>query len=261
MILDTIAASARKRVEAAKQRKSLERIKAKALAQPSNKDFPFERALAGERLSFICEVKKASPSKGVIAEDFPYLQIAEDYERAGASAISVLTEPEFFKGSDVCLREIRETVSVPLLRKDFTVDEYQLYEAKCLGADAILLICALLDTGTIRDYLSVCDSLGLSALVEAHTAGEVESALSAGARLVGVNNRNLQTFEVDLDTSVKLRRLVPPEVLFVAESGIHTAGDVALLKEAGVHAVLIGESFMRSSDKAAMLARLRGESS
>ncbi len=221
--------------------------------------FPFERALSGDGMAFICECKKASPSKGLIAAEFPYVQIAREYESAGASAVSVLTEPKWFLGRDEYLREIAEAVKIPCLRKDFTVDEYMLYEAKTLGASAVLLICALLDTETLRRYIAVCDALGLSALVEAHDEAEIGSAVSAGARVIGVNNRNLKDFTVNLNNSCCLHALAPKETLFVAESGIRTADDVQTLQDCGVNAVLIGETLMRAPDKAAMLAKLRGE--
>jgi indole-3-glycerol phosphate synthase len=195
----------------------------------------------------------------VISEDFPYLDIAREYEAAGACAISVLTEPDFFQGSNRYLSEISQQVKVPLLRKDFTIDEYQIYEAKVIGADAVLLICALLDTDTIRHYVEICNNLGLSALVEANTAQEVESAVAADAKIIGVNNRNLKTFEVHLETCTALRPLVPDGVLFVAESGIQTAEDIAILRQAGVDAVLIGETLMRSNDKSTALQNLRGK--
>ena len=204
-------------------------------------------------MSFICEVKKASPSKGLIAHDFPYVDIAKDYEAAGASAISVLTEPEYFLGSNEYLKEIRRHVSVPLLRKDFTVDPYQIFEAKVIGASAVLLICALLDTETLRTGIHLCDSLGMSALVEAHDEEEIKSALRAGARIIGVNNRNLKTFSVDFSNSIRLRSLVPDDVLFVAESGVKSADDIRLLHEAGVDGVLIGETLMRAADKKKIL--------
>ena len=222
------------------------------------KDRAFEKALSGNRLSFICEVKKASPSKGVIAEDFPYLDIAREYEAAGASAVSVLTEPELFLGDDRYLAEIKQSVSIPVLRKDFTVDEYMIYRAALMGADAVLLICSLLDTETIKEYITICDVLGISALVEAHNEKETESALKAGARIIGVNNRDLRDFSVDIGNSLRLRRLVPDDVLFVAESGIRTAGDIKQLEQAGVNAVLIGETLMRAKDKKAELDLLRG---
>ena len=209
-------------------------------------------------MSFICEVKKASPSKGIIAEDFPYVEIAKDYERSGASAISVLTEPQWFKGENAYLEEISKNVSIPLLRKNFTVCEYQIYEAKLIGASAVLLICSLLDNETIREWIKICDTLGLSALVEAHTEEEVKSAVSAGARIIGVNNRNLRDFTVDITNSIRLRNLVPSEILFVAESGIKTRADVAELENTGVNGVLIGETLMRSKDKKAMLDELKG---
>lgn len=258
MILNTIALSTKNRVEQAKNIVSLENLKEKAFSVKTEHPFRFEKVLEGSELSFICEVKKASPSKGVIAAEFPYLSIAAEYEAAGASAISVLTEPEFFQGSNRYLTEISQAVHIPILRKDFTVDEYQIYEAKTLGADAVLLICALLDTKILSEYISVCNKLEFSALVEAHTEEELKSALQAGARIIGVNNRNLKTFEVDLDTCMNLRRLVPQNVIFVAESGIKTAQDVAVLKQAKVNAVLVGETLMRSQDKKAELDRLKG---
>ena len=198
MILETIAQANRERYEKIMQTVSLEEIKQKALAMEINSDFPFEKALEKNGISYICEVKKASPSKGIIAEDFPYVQIAKEYENAGASAISVLTEPQWFKGENRYLQEMSQNVNIPLLRKDFTVCEYQIYEAKVIGASAVLLICALLDTDTIREWIKICDTLGLSALVEAHTEEEVQSALDAGARIIGVNNRNLKDFTVDI---------------------------------------------------------------
>ena len=259
MILDQIVASTRRRVEALKAHTPADELRAQAQAAAmANSCFPFEAALKKPDIAFICEVKKASPSKGVIAADFPYLDIARGYEAAGADAISVLTEPEYFLGSGAYLTEIRAQVSLPLLRKDFIVDDCQLYESKLLGADAVLLICALLGTETIRAYIEICDTLGLSALVEAHDEREVRSALDAGARIIGVNNRDLRTFDVDLNTCVRLRPLVPNNIRFVAESGIRTAGDVALLRDSGVDAVLVGETLMRSGDKSAALEGLRG---
>jgi indole-3-glycerol phosphate synthase len=257
-ILETIAAHARERVAAAKERVSLEEIREKALAMNCETGFPFEKALGGEEISFICECKKASPSKGLIAADFPYLQIAREYEAAGASCISVLTEPKWFLGEDRFLSEIAETVSIPCLRKDFTVDAYMIYEAKTLGASAVLLIVSLLDRETLREYIWLCDRLGLSALVEAHDEGEIDAAVAAGARIIGVNNRNLKDFTVDIGNSGRLRSLVPPEVRFVAESGIKTAADIDALRQAKVDAVLIGETLMRAADKKAMLDSLRG---
>ena len=262
MILDDLAAATRARVERKKTQITLETVKKKALdlAQQEGKfTFPFEQAIAKDDISFICEVKKASPSKGIIAEDFPYLQIAIDYEKAGADCISVLTETDYFKGEDKFLREINDTVKIPTIRKDFIIDEYMIYEAKVLGASCILLIAALLDTATIRRYKAICDSLGLSALVEAHDEAEVASAIEAGARMIGVNNRNLKDFTVDIHNSTRLRGLVPKEILFVAESGIKTAADIEVLREAGVNGVLIGETLMRSPNKAQMLDTLRGK--
>lgn len=257
MILDNIAASVRKRLEAQKKLVPLDEVKNLAQAD-IKRSFSFEKALRSGGMSFICEIKRASPSKGHIVSAFPYLQIAEDYEAAGADAISVLTEPDYFLGSAAYLKEIRARVSLPLLRKDFIVDEYQIYESKIIGADAILLICALLDADTLKKYLELSRALGLSALVEAHDAEEVKMAVSAGARIIGVNNRNLKTFEVDIHNCLGLRPLVPNDILFVAESGIKTATDIDTLRKAKVDAVLIGETLMRSEDKKAALEKLRG---
>ena len=256
-ILDQLAEHARQRVAAAKAVKPLSEIEREALALPKG-DFPFERALSGENLAFICECKKASPSRGLIAPDFPYLAIARDYEAAGAEAISVLTEPKWFLGSDDYLREIAKNASVPCLRKDFTVDEYMLYQAKRLGASAALLICAILDEARLRDYIQICDGLGLSALVETHDAAEVGMALRAGARIVGVNNRNLKDFTVDTGNSRRLRTLIPRDVLFVSESGVRDASDVQAARWMGADAVLVGEALMRATDVRAKLAELRG---
>lgn len=258
MILDEIAAKTRIRIGEEKQALSTQSARKAALATDTNTGFPFFKALKEGSLSYICEVKKASPSKGIIAEDFPYLQIAVDYEKAGASAISVLTEPYYFKGSDSYLTEISKSVSIPIIRKDFTVDEHQLYTAKLIGASAVLLICALLDSDTIKRYLEICRSLGLSAVVEAHDEYEVESALKAGADIIGVNNRNLKDFTVDINNCLRLRKLVPDSCVFVAESGIKTADDIAALRGNGVDAVLIGETLMRAADKAAALRELNG---
>lgn len=259
MILETIAQANKKRYNEIQKRVPLEQIKNQALNIKAAFDFPFERALAKDGMSYICEVKKASPSKGIIAEDFPYVQIAKDYEQAGASAISVLTEPQWFKGENRFLQEISQNVKLPLLRKDFTVCEYQIYEAKAIGASAVLLICALLDTDTIKRWIKLCDSLGLSALVEAHTEDEVNSAVNAGARVIGVNNRNLKDFTVDITTCTRLRELVPKDILFVGESGIKTAKDIKNLKKANVNGVLIGETLMRSNNKKSALELLNGE--
>ena len=256
-ILDQLAEHARQRVEAAKQTLPLAKIKRQALALPKG-DFRFEKALAKPGLAFICECKKASPSKGLIAPEFPYLQIAKAYQVAGADAISVLTEPKWFLGSDTYLREIASAVSTPCLRKDFTMDEYMLYEAKLLGASAVLLICAILSDAQLKEYLAICDSLGLSALVEAHDDAEVDRALKAGARILGVNNRNLKDFTVDTANSRRLRSRIPQDVLFVSESGVKTAEDVARLAAIGADAVLIGEALVRAPDKTAKLQELKG---
>ncbi len=257
-ILDRLAEHARERVAQNKARVPTAELRQRALAMPRG-NFSFENALRKPGLSFICECKKASPSKGLIAPDYPYRQIAEAYEAAGADAISVLTEPKWFLGSDRCLEEIARAVSIPCLRKDFIVDEYMLYEAKLLGASAVLLIVSLLSEEQLREYSGICDELGLSALVEAHDEPELGTALRAGARLVGVNNRSLRDFSVDTGNSRRLRRLVPPEVLFVSESGVSSPADVQALRAIGADAVLVGEALMRAPDKTARLAELRGE--
>lgn len=259
MILDEIAEKTRIRVAGAKQKISPEEMKQKALACEIDREFPFEKELRKKSISFICEVKKASPSKGIIAEKFDYRSIAESYEEAGAGAISVLTEPEYFKGSIEYLKEIAEDVKIPLLRKDFTVDEYMIYEAKAAGASIVLLICAILDEETLKRYIEIADSLGLSALVEAHDKEEIQMALRAKARIIGVNNRNLKDFTVDIHNGIRLREMVPQDVLFVAESGIRTREDIEELEKAHVNGVLIGETFMRAENKKAMLAELKGE--
>ena len=258
MILEEIAARTVQRVAEEKAAVPLSEMKKRAEALDANTGFPFRKALSGDEISFICEVKRASPSKGLIAPDFPYLDIARDYERAGASAISCLTEPFWFKGRDEYLAEISNAVTIPVLRKDFTVDEYMIYQAKTLGASAVLLICSILSKEQLSEYLGIAHSLGLSALVEAHDEDEVRTALSVGAGIIGVSNRDLRTFTVDINNSARLRKLVPPEVLFVSESGIKTAADIEALRSNGTNAVLIGEMLMRSPDKKAALDELRG---
>lgn len=256
-ILEQLADHARQRTEQAKRVLPPEEIRHQALSLPKG-DFPFQQALKKPGVSFICECKKASPSKGLIAPNFPYLEIAKEYEAAGADCISVLTEPKWFLGNDEYLKEIAESVLIPCLRKDFTVDEYQIYQAKVLGASAVLLICSVLTEDQMKDYIRICDELGLSALVEVHDEQEVQTAINAGARIIGVNNRNLKDFSVDTGNSRRLRELIPPDVLFVSESGVRTAEDVETLRKIGADAVLIGETLMRASDKRAKLAELRG---
>lgn len=256
-ILEQLADHARQRTEQAKRVLPPEEIRHQALSLPKG-DFPFQQALKKPGVSFICECKKASPSKGLIAPNFPYLEIAKEYEAAGADCISVLTEPKWFLGNDEYLKKIAEAVLIPCLRKDFTVDEYQIYQAKVLGASAVLLICSVLTEDQMKDYIRICDELGLSALVEVHDEQEVQTALNTGARIIGVNNRNLKDFSVDTDNSRRLRELIPPGVLFVSESGVRTAEDVEILRKIGADAVLIGETLMRASDKRAKLAELRG---
>jgi indole-3-glycerol phosphate synthase len=261
-ILDEIAGKTRLRVAAAKNAAPLGRVQKEALALAEKEgaaDFPFERAIAAPGLSFICEVKKASPSKGVIAADFPYLQIALEYEAAGGAAVSVLTEPDYFLGADKYLWEIAEAVSIPALRKDFIIDPYQIYEAKLLGAKAVLLICALLDDDTLGEYIKIADELGLSSLVEIHGGTEAEQALRSGARIIGINNRDLKTFQVDLGVTARLRPLLPAGILTVAESGIKSPQDVRALSGLNLDAALLGESLMRTPDKKRFLAELKGE--
>lgn len=260
MILDEIANYARKRVFIDKQENSLDILQQLCTtgAAPARPAFCFEQAVRRDGLSFICEVKKASPSKGIIAKNFPYLDIAAEYEQAGADCISCLTEPKWFLGSDQIFTDIRKRVNTPMIRKDFTVDEYQIYQAKLMGADAVLLICALLDTRTIAQYLELCEQLGLSALVETHDETEIRSAVQAGAKIIGVNNRNLKDFSVDFSNAARLRDLIPANCLYVAESGVKTVEDVAALRKIGADAVLMGEVLMRAPDKTALLAQMRG---
>ena len=258
MILDTIVEATKIRVAKEKQVESPEAVKAAALALPSDTGFPFEAALRQQDFNFICEVKKASPSKGIIAEHFPYLDIAKEYEVAGAAAISVLTEPDFFKGDKKYLQEIASTVKIPVLRKDFIIDEYQIYQAKVWGASAILLICACLDVPTLTKFRELADSLGLSSLVEAHDEQEVQMAIDCGARIIGVNNRNLKDFTVDVQNSVRLRNLVQDDVIFVSESGLETPEDIQVLRDNNIGVALMGETFMRSPNKVEKLAYLYG---
>ena len=258
MILDTIVETTKIRVAQEKQVESPEAVKAAALALPSDTGFPFEAALRQQDFNFICEVKKASPSKGIIAEHFPYLDIAKEYEVAGAAAISVLTEPDFFKGDKKYLQEIASTVKIPVLRKDFIIDEYQIYQAKVWGASAILLICACLDVPTLTKFRELADSLGLSSLVEAHDEKEVQMAIDCGARIIGVNNRNLKDFTVDVQNSVRLRNLVQDDVIFVSESGLETPEDIQVLRDNNIGVALMGETFMRSPNKVEKLAYLYG---
>lgn len=258
MILDKIVEATKIRVAQEKQVESPEAVKAAALALPSDTGFPFEAALRQQDFNFICEVKKASPSKGIIAEHFPYLDIAKEYEVAGAAAISVLTEPDFFKGDKKYLQEIASTVKIPVLRKDFIIDEYQIYQAKVWGASAILLICACLDVSTLTKFRELADSLGLSSLVEAHDEKEVQMAIDCGARIIGVNNRNLKDFTVDVQNSVRLRNLVQDDVIFVSESGLETPEDIQVLRDNNIGVALMGETFMRSPNKVEKLAYLYG---
>lgn len=258
-ILQTIANKTKERIEKQKALHPLEELKQACAKLPIKQDFPFEQALRKEGLSYICECKKASPSKGLIDEDFNYLQIAKEYEKVGARAISVLTEPKFFLGSDQYLQEIAQEVKIPCLRKDFIIDEYMIYQAKLLGAQAILLIVSLLDTQTLKQYLDLATSLGLSCLVETHDEAEIKQAIAVGAKIIGVNNRNLRNFQVNVENTLNLRQAIPKEILMVAESGIQNRSDIALLEKAQIDAVLIGETLMKASDRQAKMAELRGE--
>ncbi|PYG85822.1 indole-3-glycerol phosphate synthase [Ruminiclostridium sufflavum DSM 19573] len=257
MILNKIVEYTKIRLETAKAINSLENLKANSKKFQTFLPFTFENALKTKDIAFICEVKKASPSKGIIAEHFPYIQIAKEYEKAGANAVSVLTEPHYFMGSNEYLREIKKQISVPVLRKDFIIDPYQIYEAQLIGADAVLLICSLLDTNQLKEYIKIADSLGLSCLVEAHDEAELYSALEADARIIGVNNRDLKTFEVDIGISAKLRKLVPGNKTFVSESGIKTPSDISVLRQNGTNAVLIGETLMKSGNITCELEKLK----
>lgn len=261
-IIETIAENNRRLVLYSQTIKPLSKVRGEAFEAAdrifsAHKEYAFEKALAAPQMSFICECKKASPSKGIIAPNFPYLDIAREYEQAGAAAISVLTEPRWFLGSVVYLRQIASQVSVPCLRKDFVIDEYMIYEAVANGASAVLLICALLDEVTLRDYIQICRTLNISALVEAHDESEALMALRAGARIIGVNNRNLKDFSVDSANCLRLRQTVGDDAIFVAESGIRSRSDVELLERSHVDAVLIGEAVMRAENKTEFLNSLR----
>lgn len=256
-ILEQLADHARERTENAKKTYPLEKLREQALSLPQL-NFAFEKAIRKKELSFICECKKASPSREIIAHNFPYLQIAKEYEAAGADCISVLTEPKWFLGNKEYLHQIASTVSIPCLRKDFTVDEYMIYESRILGASAVLLICSILSERQIGEYIQICDAMGISALVEAHDEQEIAMAVHVGARLIGVNNRNLRDFTVDTENSFRFREMIPRDILFVSESGIRNAQDVEKLRQVGADAVLIGETLMRAENKAAKLTELRG---
>ena len=254
-ILDTIAAHARERVAADRRREPLEQLMA-GCAEPGG-GAAFYDAVRKPGLSFICEIKRASPSKGLIDPVFDYLSIARDYEAAGADCVSCLTEPKWFLGSDGIFADVRREIALPMLRKDFVVDEYQIYQAKALGADCVLLICALHDAGTIARWLELCDGLGLAALVEAHDAREIDMAAAAGAKMIGVNNRNLKDFSVDFSNAARLRERIPANALYVAESGVRGPEDTRALRNTGADAVLVGEALMRAFDIAAALRAMR----
>ena len=258
MILDDIVAKQKIRIEYEKKEKNIKILKQEVLSLPLSEKFFFEESLKSKDFAFICEIKKASPSKGIIVEEFPYTEIAQEYEQAGAAAISVLTEPNFFKGNDKFLKDVADIVNIPVLRKDFIIDEYQIYQAKLIGADAILLICAILDETTLNKFLNIAKSLKLSCLVETHNEDEIKKTLNSGAEIIGINNRDLKTFTVDINTSLKLRKLIPENKILISESGIKTAQNIKILKDAGFNGALIGESMMLSKDKKQFLSELRG---
>ena len=258
MILDDIVATQKIRIEHEKKEKNIKVLKQEVLSLPLNEKFFFEESLKDKDFSFICEIKKASPSKGTIVENFPYTDIAKEYEQAGATAISVLTEPNFFKGSDKFLKDVADIVNIPILRKDFIVDEYQIYQAKLIGADAILLICAILDEKILNKFLNIAKNLKLSCLVETHNEYEIKMALNSEAKIIGINNRDLKTFRVDIKTSLELQKFIPKNKILISESGIKTVQDIKILKENGFNGVLIGESIMLSKNKKQFLLKLQG---
>ena len=256
-ILDKLADLSRERAKREQETVSAEELREQAKALGKGNGEAFLSALKKPGISFICEIKKASPSKGLISPDFPYLKIAEAYEQAGADCISCLTEPEYFLGSDDIFREVREKVNLPMLRKDFTVCEYQLDQARVMGANAALLIVSLMDERTLAAYLEHCEELGIAALVETHDEEEIRTAVSAGAKIIGVNNRNLKDFSGDFGNAARLRDRIPPECIYVAESGVRTPEDVQRLRQIGADAALIGETLMRAEDPAETLKSLR----
>ena len=258
MILDDIVATQKIRIEHEKKEKNIKVLKQEVLSLPLNEKFFFEESLKDKDFSFICEIKKASPSKGTIVENFPYTNIAKEYEQAGATAISVLTEPNFFKGSDKFLKDVADIVNIPILRKDFIIDEYQIYQAKLIGADAILLICAILDEKILNKFLNIAKNLKLSCLVETHNEDEIKMALNSEAKIIGINNRDLKTFRVDIKTSLELQKFIPKNKILISESGIKTVQDIKILKENGFNGVLIGESIMLSKNKKQFLLKLQG---
>ena len=263
-ILEELANTARERVKKDKESVSLERMKEFAREMTNASDVAcsvgsaysgkaFYDAVSREGLSFICEIKKASPSKGIIDPEFDYLKIAADYEAAGADCMSCLTEPSRFLGSDEIFKSVRAAVKTPMIRKDFTIEEYQIYQAKAMGANCVLLICSLLDEKTLSEYLKICDELGLAALTETHDGEEIKKAVSSGAKMIGVNNRNLKDFSVDFENAAKLRDMIPAGTLYVAESGVKSVDDLKLLNSIGADAVLMGEVLMRAEDRIARL--------
>jgi len=256
MILDDIVADVRLELQKRKKKIPLEEMRKAAFRQPAALDFA--PALRGDGIRLIAEVKKASPSRGLIRADFHPVEIARTYAAGGAAAISVLTEPNFFQGSLDYLRDIKKSLGdiIPLLRKDFINDPYQVYEARAYGADALLLIAAILSPAKLSELLSLSHELGMKCLVEVHNEAEVETALKSGAKIIGINNRDLRTFKVDINTTRRLKPLIPEDRIVVSESGIKNRSDVEKIKSWGVDAVLIGEALMASKDIAAAMKEL-----
>ena len=253
-ILDKITEKTKTRTE----KLNINDLKEKVQNLP-RKDFIFKNALSGDKIKIISEIKKASPSKGLICQDFDPIKIAKEYNEAKTDCISILTEPYFFLGNNAYIKDVKKVTDIPILRKDFIIDEKQIYESKIIGADCILLICAILDEKKLKEFLNLAHKLCLSALVEAHNEDEIKTALNCNAEIIGVNNRNLKTFEVDFNNTFKLRKLVPDDIIFVCESGIKTREDIIKLEENNVNAVLIGETFMKSKNKIEEIKKLRGE--
>ena len=257
MILQKIVENKREEVARQKGILPLGELRQMLADRPPSRDF--EGAIRNRDCAVIAEVKRSSPSKGLIREDFNPIGIAGIYEDNGASAISILTERKFFEGNAAYVPQISSVVGLPLLRKDFIIDPYQINETRVLGADALLLIARLLEAGELRDFLGLASELGLAALVEVHNEADVEKAVSSGARIVGINNRDLATFRTDLDVSIRLARRIPKAITVVSESGINNRGDIEKLMEAGIHAFLVGESLMREKDVGKKLRELLGK--
>ena len=253
MILDDLVTATKKRMAAEKRIYSLEELKQQSQKAPMKNPQLIVDKLLEPKLTFIAEIKKASPSKGVIVQDFPYLEIAQEYQANKIDMISVLTEPDYFQGNLKYLQQITQEVDLPVLRKDFTIDSYMIYQAKIAQASLILLIVAILSDGQLKDYLKLAKELGLAAIVEVHDETELKRALRAKSKIIGINNRNLKDFSVNFNNSLKLKKLIPADIPVIAESGIKTKTDIKLLKKAGINGVLIGETFMKAKNKAEII--------